>query len=442
MHALKSLSDRELVSRLRTLVEKEKSLTLEIVSHLVEVARRGLHLGRGYGSLYDYCRGELGYSDASAWRRVRTAQAILRCPDAWERLVEGRVTLCTLARVQKFITPKVLEEICGKSQAEVELIAARYDAKGVSPDRMRPVMVPKAVKPAPVLTPAAACTCDRAVTDTKETDEGLRSEVCPWEQPDVRGHRGEVDISSEETLPPLRSEVASPDLETTPPLRSEVTSSGHENLPGLRSEVTASGQGTLTSLRSEVRDERGTRQEFEKKWKVEAVISDQVKAKLDRCKSLLSSKYPRGIDYDTLFSELSEAFLERMDPERKKERREKKKANRKHPGKAAVKTPAKESPSRHIPASVKEQVWTRDKGRCAYVGTHGKRCNSKFGLQIDHFPIPFARGGPSKASNLRLLCARHNRYTAEQTFGGLCPGRRAAPADSGNQRAPITHRRE
>ncbi len=89
MLALKSLSDRELVARLRSLVEKEKSFTLEIVSHLIEVARRGLHLGKGYGSLYEYCTGELGYTDASAWRRVRAAQAILRCPEAWERLVQG-----------------------------------------------------------------------------------------------------------------------------------------------------------------------------------------------------------------------------------------------------------------------------------------------------------------------------------------------------------------
>ena len=111
MHALKSLSERELVSRLKALVEKEKSFTLEIVSHLVEVARRGLHLGRGYGSLYEYCRGELGYTDASAWRRVRAAQAILRCPKAWERLADGRVSLCALGRVRGFITPSLLEEI-------------------------------------------------------------------------------------------------------------------------------------------------------------------------------------------------------------------------------------------------------------------------------------------------------------------------------------------
>jgi hypothetical protein len=31
--------------------------------------------------------------------------------------------------------------------------------------------------------------------------------------------------------------------------------------------------------------------------------------------------------------------------------------------------------------------------------------------------VPFARGGPATASNLRLLCAKHNRLAAEEVFG-------------------------
>jgi hypothetical protein len=30
---------------------------------------------------------------------------------------------------------------------------------------------------------------------------------------------------------------------------------------------------------------------------------------------------------------------------------------------------------------------------------------------------PFARGGPSTPSNLRLLCAQHNRLEAERIYG-------------------------
>lgn len=66
MHSLNSLSDRELVKRLRILVDKEQNLTLKIVPHLVEVIRRGLHLGKGYSSLYEYCKGELGIARPDA----------------------------------------------------------------------------------------------------------------------------------------------------------------------------------------------------------------------------------------------------------------------------------------------------------------------------------------------------------------------------------------
>jgi hypothetical protein len=54
--------------------------------------------------------------------------------------------------------------------------------------------------------------------------------------------------------------------------------------------------------------------EFEKKWKVEGVVSERVKQKLERCKSLLSKKYPKDVDYDALFDELTEVFLEKTDP--------------------------------------------------------------------------------------------------------------------------------
>ena len=217
MHALKALSDRELVSRLKSLVEKEKSLTLEIVSHLVEVAHRGLHLAKGYGSLYEYCRGELCYTDASAWRRARAAQAILRCPEAWERLVQGRVTLCALGRVHAFIAPPVLEEICGKSKAEVEWIAARYDAKGISPDRMRPVMVPKPV----------------GSVQSGAGDEGLRGEVTSSSQEKLPPLPSEVRLRGQSNLRRLRGEVNVSSEGTPPPLRSEVTSSGQDD-PGKR----------------------------------------------------------------------------------------------------------------------------------------------------------------------------------------------------------------
>lgn len=72
--------------------------------------------------------------------------------------------------------------------------------------------------------------------------------------------------------------------------------------------------------------------------------------------------------------------------------------------------------TRHIPDAVRDQVYTRDGGSCAYVAPDGTRCASTKGLQIDHIK-PFANGGGHELSNLRLLCAAHNQRVAERTMG-------------------------
>jgi hypothetical protein len=81
-----------------------------------------------------------------------------------------------------------------------------------------------------------------------------------------------------------------------------------------------------------------------------------------------------------------------------------------------ARTTGKERSSRHIPLAVRDRVFSRDGGRCTYVSAGGKRCNSKRNLQIDHVE-PRSRGGSNDPSNLRLLCAHHNRLEAERILG-------------------------
>ena len=56
--------------------------------------------------------------------------------------------------------------------------------------------------------------------------------------------------------------------------------------------------------------------------------------------------------------------------------------------------------SRHIPASVKREVWRRDEGRCV-------ECGSKENLEYDHI-IPFSKGGSNTARNIQILCENCN----------------------------------
>jgi hypothetical protein len=76
--------------------------------------------------------------------------------------------------------------------------------------------------------------------------------------------------------------------------------------------------------------------------------------------------------------------------------------------------------SRDIAAEVRRRVWERDGGRCAFVGTNGRRCAARRFLEIHHLD-PHALGGGKTADELALRCSRHNRYESELYFGAYLP---------------------
>jgi hypothetical protein len=64
--------------------------------------------------------------------------------------------------------------------------------------------------------------------------------------------------------------------------------------------------------------------------------------------------------------------------------------------------------SRQVPAAVKRAVWSRDEGRCAFVGPDG-RCSETGFLEFHHV-VPFSVGGRTDAQNLELRCRAHNQH--------------------------------
>lgn len=87
----------------------------------------------------------------------------------------------------------------------------------------------------------------------------------------------------------------------------------------------------------------------------------------------------------------------------------------------------------YIPAEVKRTVFIRDGGRCAFVGTHGRRCGERGFLEFHHV-VPRAAGGLATAENLELRCRVHNGTEVDLFFG---PGKRyRRPEDADERRRP------
>ena len=86
MGSLSSLSDTDLVTRMRALVLAERAASAEVVEHLIEIDQRRLFLEQACSSLYAYCMERLGYSENGAIKRVRVARLAERVPRVLEEL--------------------------------------------------------------------------------------------------------------------------------------------------------------------------------------------------------------------------------------------------------------------------------------------------------------------------------------------------------------------
>jgi hypothetical protein len=128
-------------------------------------------------------------------------------------------------------------------------------------------------------------------------------------------------------------------------------------------------------------------------------------AKLKRVEELLSHAVPSG-DVAEIFDRGLDALLQLA------ARQKHAATGRPRPGRAIG--PA----SRAIPAAVEREVWRRDDGRCAFVGTTGRRCDERKRVEFHHVR-PWIGLGPPTVDNIALRCRAHNAYEASRYFGPI-----------------------
>ena len=99
---LTSLSDSNLLSQTKLLVQKERKITVEIIEHLSEIDQRKLYLKKGFSNLFDYTTKELGYSEGSAYRRINTMKLCREFPETISKIQNGNLNLTTASQLQTF----------------------------------------------------------------------------------------------------------------------------------------------------------------------------------------------------------------------------------------------------------------------------------------------------------------------------------------------------
>ena len=143
----------------------------------------------------------------------------------------------------------------------------------------------------------------------------------------------------------------------------------------------------------------------EGQWSLRVTVGRALKDDLETLAALLSHKIRKG----DLAAVLHEAILCGI------EKHGKRKGAVKPARKVAPRTAAPKNPAA-IPAEVRRQVWQRDGGRCSWIGPDGRRCDSRWQVEVDHIDAA-GRGGTATLENLRLACRlcreRHKPHYAD-----------------------------
>jgi 5-methylcytosine-specific restriction endonuclease McrA len=349
--SLRSLSDTTILSRIHKLTRCERGVTLRVLQHLNEIERRKLHLKLGYSSMFDYCTSGLGYSASAAWRRIQSARCMASFPEVYDLLKANDVNLTTIAEVSRVLTVSNKDALLARMRGGTQAHVKAIVAEYETRPMPRDVIEPMVI---------------RKVTPASDGTLRLAAAACPGSA-----------VSA--ALPePLHA------CEKGDYCRSGSTSPSSAEAPA--SEVGTSEVVTIENC-----------------FKVSFAAGEAFMGKFRRIKSLACHRLPAKPTVEQVLELAMDAFIASEDPAARQARREKRRKR--------VETRSRHP--RHVAAAVRDQVFVRDRGSCSYVGAHGRVCGSTHGLQLDHI-VPVARGGRGTVSNLRLLCAQHNRVEAER----------------------------
>ena len=395
--SLRRLSDAELVARVQDLAAGERGATVLLVAHLAELDTRDVHFRAGHGSLFAYCRDVLALSEQEAYNRIAVGRAARRFPVILDLLESGAVSLTTVRLLAAHLTPAnhrgVLESARGKTKLQVEEIAAALWPRPDVPSLVRKLPAAKPAAPWPAGSETGVPFSEApapASVDPHVSSLAPRESPGPLAAPGAPAAASSIPAGSEAALAPLAT--AGPHLAAG---GLPADAFGHDRAPAAPSlpalpPAPARRSAEVTPLSPD-------------RYKVQVTIGGDTLEKLRLAKDLLRHAVPSG-DEAVILDRALTALLADL--------AQSKFAATEKPRPSGASVPG----SRHIPAEVRRTVWLRDLGRCAFLGTGGRRCQERAFLEFHHV-TPHALGGEPTVANIELRCRSHNAYEARLYFG-------------------------
>jgi hypothetical protein len=337
--------------------------TVQLIAVLMEVDARRLYLGQGCSSLFTYCTQVLHLSEHAAYGRIEAARAARRFPAILERIADGSMTLTTVSLLAPHLTLENHREVldaarhCRKREVE-ELVA-----------RLRPQSpVVSSIRKVPTRTQATSSPASPRVTNTTPRSSTPQAAFSV------------LQLSRSNRDSPVTPQTLAASIgPVLTPLPARAFTAPHATRAAA---VTPLAPGS---------------------YRVQVTVGHETVEKLRRVQDLLRHVVPNG-DLATILDRAVTALLAQVE---------------------RAKLAATDAPrargrevtlgSRHIPAAVRRAVWTRDEGRCAFVGAAG-RCTERGFLEFHHV-VPYAAGGEATVNTIELRCRAHNQYEAALDFG-------------------------
>src|SRR4051812_7359237 len=98
------LTDSSVLRNLRSNDATNRGSLAELLADLGEADERKLYREAAYPSLHDYCVGELNWTDASTYKRIRVAHTARQFPAIFQAVAEGRLNLSGVLLLKPHLT--------------------------------------------------------------------------------------------------------------------------------------------------------------------------------------------------------------------------------------------------------------------------------------------------------------------------------------------------